>query len=455
MNEESKFFPASKDAEEWVIGCAMLDRDSISIALELNPDDFWYETNRELFTAIAHLYRTTGRCETAAVKLHIQSTGRQAKFRNMNDEEGSFALYDAILAAMERVTSTSAMRHHVDIVKGLARRRLLERAIHDGGRAIASSPVEDDEAIVSTLIRKLLEITGNVSKVREMLGPLVARTLDGLLNAAAVPQTPRIQFGIPELDRVLAGGVAQQRLALIAARPGEGKTSLALTLLRAAAKDGRRGIFFSLENTVEDTALHALASEGQVSTSNIASRDLKELEVKRLRYAAEVLNCSTIQIDDRSRLSVASIRGEAKRFAMEHGDPEFVIVDHLSLMEFERGENQNLRVGNTSRALKLLAKELNCAMVVLCQMSRAIESRDSPRPKLSDLRDSGSLEQDADQVIFCWTPERPTWKKPAQNSTLVVAKNRGLATGDVDCEFAANLMLFRNRPTQSGGEAAY
>ena len=454
MNEESKFFPASKEAEEWVIGCSMMDADSVSIALELSPDDFWYETNREIFTSIAHLYRTTGRCETLAVKLHIQSTGRQSKFRSLTDDEGSLALYEALLTAMERVTTPSSMRHHVELVKSLARRRLLERAIHDGGRAIASSPVEDDEAIASTLIRKLLEITGNSVKVREMLGPLVLRTLEGLLNAAAVPQTPRVAFGIPELDRVLAGGVAQQRLALIAARPGEGKTSLALTLLRAAAKDGRRGIFFSLENTVEDTALHALASEGQVSTSNIATRDLSEMEVKRLRYASEVLSCSTIQIDDRARLSVSSIRGEAKRFAMEHGDPEFIIVDHLSLMEFERGENQNLRVGNTSRALKLLAKELNCAMIVLCQMSRAIESRESPRPKLSDLRDSGSLEQDADQVIFCWTPERPTWKKPAQNSTLVVAKNRGLATGDVDCEFAANLMLFRDRKEPSG-EAAY
>ncbi len=442
--------PNDNDAEEAVIGSLLIDGTAIfQIADFLQPADFYFEQNRWLYEACMELFK---RDEAINQVTLAQELSRQGRLESCGGA--------ARLSYLISICPTSLdIEHYARIVYRLS---VMRQMISAGDRISAigfeaGPDVEDSLAKAESVLFKLRrgQGTGDLTHIRQVLDKYFE---------VAPPSTeerpeklPYVLSSFSGLDEFL-GGFQRADLIIIAGRPSMGKTSLALNIARNAAVEHRACVaHFSAEMARDSLVLRLLSSESGVNSRRVRFGQHTEDEERRVMEATGVLSEAPIYIDDTPMLRMAEMRSKALRLNYEIGI-DMVIIDYLQLMQGEgvRGENRVQEISYISRALKALARELNAPVLAVSQLSRAVEWRASHEPQLSDLRESGSIEQDADVVIFIyrdeyyykseeeWIAAHPDREYPREEADVIIAKHRNGPTGRIKMRFRHNLAKFES-----------
>lgn len=442
--------PQNPDAEAAVLAAAILSSEVVpEIASALTPDDFYRPTNRTVFAAVIELFRRDIPIDQVSLADYLEAAGQLSRVGGkpfiIDLASNSFALVN--------------WRQHVKIVRRCSILRQLIAA-STGITALAfDAPPDDIESIIQQSESMLFSVTNKeVENASKPLGEFVAQAYAEIQDIALNPgHIAGVATGFRDLDKVLLG-MRPGSLNIVGARPGVGKTSFALSLAVNAAKAGTTVMFFSLEMSGSEIATRLLCAEALVSNEDVRAGRISEEMWTPLVEAAERLDKLDFIIDDTAGTNVVEIRTKARR-ALHGKEKALVIVDYLQLINpTHRAENQNVAIGEISRSLKVLAKDLGVPVVALSQLSRDIEKRPDKRPVLADLRDSGSIEQDADTVMFIdrsltedeANDERHN-RPPMGTANIVVAKNRAGRSGvDVPLAFIANRTAFRDLAFNQG-----
>lgn len=423
MADMQKNLPCALEAEQSVLGSILIDPNCFGDLTEIiRAEDFYLDEHGEIFDAMQDLFAKSREIDLVTLIDTLVSRG-------VYDEEES-KKYIKIIA--QTVPSASNVMDYAQIVREKSLLRSLI-GVSDEIRDMAFSAQGDAKDIIDSAEAKVFAIAqGSENKgfvhIREAISRTYAR-LDLLAkDKDAASGTPT---GFSALDRTLVG-LGEGDLVLIGARPGMGKTSFAMNVATNIAKSTQKNVcVFSLEMSAEQLASRMLSSEALVDSYAIRSGDLTTEQYKKLADAAADLSESNILIDDTTGITVTRMKAKLRRVK----NLGLVVVDYLQLMQGERknSDNRVLEVGDISRGLKILAKELKIPVICCAQLSRGPESRTDKRPMLSDLRDSGAIEQDADIVVFLYRDEYYKEPKAGEQSVAecIVAKNRHGSTGTV------------------------
>jgi len=430
-----KLPPQNVEAEQSVLGAILLDNHALNRAMELlSPDDFYKEAHRRIFQAILEL---NDRNEAIDLVTLTES------LRRRNDLEGVGGA--SYLTDLVNAVPTSAnISHHAKIVheKSLLR-QLVQTSTEIAARGYEST--ERIEELLDYAEQRIFGISDAKMKspfhpIREIVKEsfeMIERRYEQKESVTGVPT------GIPEMDNLTAG-LHPGDLIIVAGRPSMGKTAFALNIAQHAAIEKRMPVaIFSLEMAREQLAIRMLCAEARVDAHKLRSGYLGAADWPRLTAAAGRITEAPIFIDDSAGLSVLELRAKARRLSRDQ-DLSVIIVDYLQLMR-GRGDadNREQEISEISRSLKALAKELRVPVIALSQLSRAVESRTDRRPQLSDLRESGAIEQDADVVMFVYREEvfKPT-EENRNMAKIIVSKQRNGPTGDVDVVFLKEFTRF-------------
>ncbi len=442
--------PSDSDAEEAVIGALLIDGTSIfQIADFLQAADFYDESNRWLYEACLALYQ---RDEAINQVTLAQELSRQGRLEACGGA--------ARLSYLISVCPTSLdIEHYARIVYRLSVMRQMIAA----GERISAIGYEAGPDVTDSLARAEGVLFG--LRRGQAGGDLlhIRQVLDKYFEVPPPPtedrpeRLPYVLSSFPGLDEFL-DGFQRADLVIIAGRPSMGKTSLALNIARNASVDHRACVaLFSLEMARDSLVQRLLSSESGVNTRRIRFGQHTEDEERRVMEATGILSEAPVYVDDTPMLRVAEMRSKALRLNYERG-VDMVIVDYLQLMEGEghRGENRVQEISYISRTLKALARELDAPVLAVSQLSRAVEWRASHEPQLSDLRESGSIEQDADVVLFIyrdeyyykteeeWLTAHPDREYPREEADVIIAKHRNGPTGRIKMRFRHNLARFES-----------
>lgn len=451
---QERLLPHNIEAEEAVIGSLLIDGDALFVlSSPLLPDDFYREKNRICFAAILRLHQ-------AGRKVDQLTLAGDLALRDELEIVGGMAYLSHLVA----ITPTSA---HIDDYAAIVSRAATMRRLIEAGNRIVTLGYDNSEDVDTALNGAEAAITA-VRGAGTPAGYISIREFyDGFLSQS--PQDMEgPEAGIPlmtsfyGLDHLL-NGLKRSNLLILGARPSMGKTTLAMNLAVNAARDGHVGLIFSMEMSVDEICLRILSAEARVPFRIISSRLYTDYEEGEIISAIGRLSDLPLYIDSTGSLPMSEMRRKCRRLAMERG-LDFVVVDYLQLMRGEgRGRQQVNRVqevSDISRELKILASDFSIPVLVCSQLSRVVESRVGHRPILSDLRDSGSIEQDADVVMFIhredyytsadeWRSQRPGQPYPRNIAEIIVAKHRSGPTGTAELLFDGQ--FFRFHESRAGG----
>ena len=449
MNE-AKLPPHDTDAEEAVIGALLIDGTAIfKVADFLKVPDFYYEQNQWLYEACLSLYQ---RPDPEAIN---QITVAQELSRRGRLESCGGAAH---LSYLISICPTSLdIEHYARIVYRLS---VMRQMISAGDRIAAigyevGPDVEDSLGRAESILFQLRRGQGarDLMHIRQVLDKYFEVT--PTLPEARPQELPYVLSSFTGLDEFL-GGFQRSDLIIIAGRPSMGKTSLALSIARNAAVEHRVCVaLFSLEMARESLVMRLLSSESGVNSRRIRFGEHNEDEERRIMEATGVLSEAPIYVDDTPMLRMGELRSKALRLNFERGIG-LVIIDYLQLMQGEgRRENRVQEISYISGSLKALSRELNVPVIAVSQLSRAVEWRASHEPQLSDLRESGSIEQDADVVLFIyrdeyyykeeeWQAQHPDREYPREEADIIIAKHRNGPTGRIKLRFRHSLVRFEN-----------
>ncbi len=427
--------PNNPDAEANVLSAMLLSSEVVEEALtELLPDDFYRPMNKALFETMHDMYDRSLPIDSITLIDYLNS-------KNKLQEVGGEAY---ILELMGQTLSLVNWQHHASIVRRDAMLREIIGATNQINQLAYNAPTDTKE-VVERAESMLLSVTDR--EVKNAYKPLNDYLIEAFNEAKEVCEAGGVAAGVPtgypSLDRMLMG-LREGQLVIIGARPAVGKTSFALNLALNAASEGYTVAFFSLEMSGKEIAQRFICAHAQVNMSNFRTGKISPQEWANIGQAAEDLSSLDILIDDTPGITVTEIRAKARRM-LHNKEKAIIILDYLQLVSppaGRRAESRTVEVSEMSRALKIMAKELAVPVISLSQLSRAVESRTGKRPQLSDLRESGSIEQDADIVMFLDRSsdeqEAAREDRPAEGITrIIVAKNRSGPIGDVDLVFLA------------------
>ena len=443
--------PHSLEAEQSVLGAILLsDRTLYALVIDegLKPEDFYRERHREIYESILELYADNEPIDVLTVTEHLRARGKL-------DEVGGTAAVDALAGA---VPAAGNVRRYAKIVRdhALLRRLLLKAYEIQAGVLNNSAPAEE---LVEQAERAMFEVahderTKDFRDVGDLLHDEIAKWQKLAAGTLATTGTPS---GFSRLDEI-TGGFQPGNLVVIAARPSMGKSALVANIaenVALAKADPRAVALFSLEMSEAELAQRFIASRAKIKGDDLRKGRLKdERQWKRVLDAAEAYSRAPLFIDDSSDIGILEIRAKARRLhsqMLDRGGLGLVIVDYLQLMRPDgRVESRVEQVGQMSRGLKILARELNVPVIALSQLSRAVESRTDKRPLLSDLRESGQIEQDADLVVFIYRDDyyHPDTSERPGEADLIVAKHRNGGLGDVPLVFQGEFTRFMNKQTE-------
>ena len=422
MADMQKNLPCALEAEQSVLGSILIDPNCFADLTEIiHADDFYLDEHGEIFYAMQDLFAKSREIDLVTLIDTLVSRGVY------NEEESK--KYIKVIA--ETVPSAANVLDYAKIVREKSLLRSLIGAA-DEIRESAFSAQGDVKDIIDSAEAKVFSIAqGSESKGFVHIREAISRTYERLdLLARDKDAASGTPTGFSALDRTIVG-LGEGDLVLIGARPGMGKTSFAMNIATNIAKSSQKNVcVFSLEMSAEQLASRMLSSEALVDSYAIRSGNLTTDQYKKLADAAADLSESNILIDDTTGITVTRMKAKLRRVK----NLGLVVVDYLQLMQGERNsDNRVLEVGDISRGLKILAKELKIPVICCAQLSRGPESRTDKRPMLSDLRDSGAIEQDADIVMFLYRDEY--YKAPGEGeqsvAECIVAKNRHGSTGTV------------------------
>lgn len=399
-NTLGKLPPQAIDLEEAVLGALMLEKDALSLVIDiLAPENFYPETHQEIYRAIVMLFNASEPVDMRTVVSQLRKNGK------LEFIGGSY--YIAELTS--KVSSAANVEYHARIVTEMAIKRELIKVASE----IHHDAYEDTTDVFQLLDRTesaLFEISEvNIRKNYDSMTSLMAQAIQELEEKKNHKDgLTGVPSGFTALDRVTSGW-QRSDLVIIAARPGMGKTAFVVSALRNAAVDFNKAVaIFSLEMSSVQLVNRLISAEAQLESEKIKKGNLAEHEWQQLIHKTNKLSNAPIFIDDTPALSILELRAKCRRLKAQH-QVELIVIDYLQLMSGDSskgGGNREQEIASISRALKGIAKELDVPVIALSQLSRAVETRGGDkRPQLSDLRESGSIEQDADMVMFLYRPE--------------------------------------------------
>lgn len=439
-----KSIPSNLEAERAVLGSLMIDPDAIvKIASTLRPEDFFRERHAWLYEAMQALHERREPLDFVTIVDELER-------RNQLQEIGG----PAFLTDLISTTPTALyIDHYARIVERTA---VLRRLIAAAGK-IAELAYDESQDVDDVVDRAEQIVLGvSESRIHRDLMPIRAIMTNVVDRIDFLARNQGTLMGVPTgftmLDKLL-GGLQKSDLVILAGRPGMGKSSFALSIAQNAAKRfSARVAIFTLEMSNEQMVQRLLSMETGIDSHRLRLGAVEEDEWSILLEAANMLATTNIFIDDTPAASVMEIRTKARRLYAEHG-LDLILIDYMQLMTGQAGsgrnDNRQQEISYISRSLKSLARELNVPVVALSQLSRAVESRSDKRPMLSDLRESGSIEQDADLVLFLYREDYYIEDTERQNiADVLVAKHRHGATGTVSLYFRKELTQFRDLEIQ-------
>ena len=432
--------PHSEEAEKSVLGSMLMDRDAIVEAEDiLVKEDFYQRQYGILFEAMVELYQ-----EGKPVDLITL----QDKLKEKDVPEALSSL-DFFRELVDIVPTSTNVRQYAQIVHDKATLRSLIKVTEDIGNACYLGK-EETPAILEKTEKEIFGLLQNRNRMSDFvpIQEIVLNSLNAIEEAAKTRgRVTGIATGFTELDYKLTG-LHPAELILVAARPAMGKTAFVLNIAQYAAfKDNHAVAMFSLEMSKEQLVTRLMASESMVDSQQIRTGDLRDSDWEKLLEGASLIGNSKLIIDDTAS-SLAEIRSKCRKYKQTY-DIEMVVIDYLQLMSgsnTRRNESRQQEISEISRALKVLARELNIPIIALSQLSRAVEARQDHRPMLSDLRESGAIEQDADVVMFLYRDEYYNPDTEKKNiAEVIVAKQRNGATGSIELVWLGQYTKFANK----------
>ncbi|MDD6643153.1 MAG: replicative DNA helicase [Faecousia sp.] len=433
--------PHSLEAEQSVLGSMLIDSRCVNDVIGMvRPGDFYLQTNRDIYETIYEMFSYSQVIDPVTVLDKMRERG-------VYDEQNSTKY---IMQLMEVTPTAANVKQYAQIVKDKALLRSLTEAassiietVYDGSGS-AQDMLEAAEKQIYALRR------GNTNDSLEHVGTIVLKVFDRLTELSeAGSDISGISTGLHDLDKALSG-LNKTDLMLLAGRPGMGKTSLGLNIaLNVAKKYPKRTVaFFSLEMSKQQLVTRLLANESFIDNKKLTTGKLSVDEWSKLGIASSAISQTDLRVDDNPSITVAEMNAKCRRI----DDLALVVIDYLQLMTSSGakntygGENRQQVVSDISRSLKIMAKELNVPVLCLSQLSRANESRQDKRPMLSDLRESGAIEQDADEVLFIYREDYYNKETEKQNiAECIIAKNRHGETGTVELQWLPQFTTFADR----------
>ena len=431
--------PQNIQAEQAVLGAMLLKKDAIAEAAEkLRPEDFYREAHRLVYQAILELFRRDEAADLVTVTEQLKKTDNLEK-------AGGIAFVTSLANA---VPTAANLEYHARIVLEKARlRNLIDTATEIAGEAYEDA--EEIGSLMDDAEKKILAVTGRGSSFDlTSIGDLVLDVFSKVEERSKQKNAlTGLASGFVDLDR-LTSGFQPSDLILVAARPSMGKTAFTLNIATyVAVRLGKPVAFFSLEMSNTQLVQRMLCAEGGIDSQALRSGVLERDDWTRLISASDRLMKAPIFIDDTPGITVSELRSKARRIKAQHG-LSLVVIDYLQLMQGRpgrNGDNRQQEISEISRSLKALARELGVPVIALSQLSRSVEARQIKRPMLSDLRESGSLEQDADIVMFLYREDYYDAETERKNITdVIIAKHRNGPIDTVQLFFEKRFTKFTN-----------
>jgi len=433
-----KLPPQNNEAEQCLLGCLMLDKDAIVKVIDfIKEEDFYKSIHQDIFQAMSDLYERQN-------PIDILSVSSRLKERSKLEDIGGSAYLTSLINTVPTAT-------HVSNYAKIVRQKKILRDLISASEEIGLSAFDEAEE-VDVLLDKAEKtvfgigqrsLTQTFLPIKDILSDTFER-LDELSKYAG--KLRGVPTGFVDLDKIL-GGLQKSDLVILAARPSMGKTSLALDIARNIAVLENKPVgLFSLEMSKDQLADRLLASTANINLWNLRNgKGLTSDDYSRLQHAMGSLSEAPLYIDDAGSVNILQIRAMARRLQASKG-LSLIVIDYLQLMEpMNRFQSAVQQVTENSRALKMLAKELNVPVLVLSQLSRAVESRVPQIPRLADLRESGAIEQDADVVMFIYREDKYNENSLQKNiAKILIEKHRNGPTGGLDLYFDEHRVSFRN-----------
>ncbi len=439
MADINRIPPSSIESEQCVIGSILIEGETIIPVVEiLESQDFYSDSHRVIFDSMKELSEERVPIDIVTVSEKLRSKGYLEDIGGVNYLSSTTTV----------VPTTSNVKTYAEIVKQKSVLRSLIRVSNDI-ISLGYSEDEDIDEVLNQAEKKIFDIsqdrvTSDFNPIGKVLTDVYSMIEDVYSSGS---ELTGLDTGFSDLNKKL-GGLQKSDLVLVAARPGMGKTAFALNLVSNVAIKSKASVaVFSLEMSKEQLVQRLISSQSNVALSNIAKGKIADDEWKKIMDAMKVLSSADIYIDDTPGIKVSEIRSKCRKLKMEKG-LDMVMIDYLQLMEGDgKNESRQQEVSKMSRSLKILAKEMNCPVVALSQLSRNTETGKDHMPKLSDLRDSGAIEQDADIVMFIYRDEYyngiETEKKNIAD--IKIAKNRHGETCDIELVWIGEIQKFKDR----------
>ena len=430
--------PHDIEAEQAIIGSMLTDKDAVIAAIEiLREQDFYREDNRIIYSAILNLYNRSEPIDIITLKAELKSMGKLEAVGGL----------EYIVQLPDRVPTTSNVEQYIKIVEEKSMLRALIKTA-DELITLGYDPTQEVEQVIDTAEKKIFEVMQKknqkgYSSMKDILIDTFTQ-LEQLYNQKEM--ITGVPTGFADLD-YRTSGLHNSDLILVAARPAMGKSAFALNIATHAAVRGKVPVaIFSLEMSKEQMANRILCSEAMVDSAKVRTGKIDDEEWGKLAAASGELSEAGIYIDDTPGISVMEIRAKCRKMKLEK-NIGLVVIDYLQLVQGSnrKGGSREQEIAEISRSLKILAKEINVPVIALSQLSRAPEQRVDHRPMLSDLRESGSIEQDADIVMFLYRDDYYNEDTDKKNiAEVIIAKHRSGATGTVELLWLGNYTKFVN-----------
>ena len=430
-----KILPNSLEAEQALLGCILIDNNAqVDIITKVDMSDFYAETHKDIFDCMSKVF-------TKNIPVDFVTLTNQLEADKKLEKVGGI---DYITYLTNAVPSAANFSYYLDIVKSMSARRKL---IAESQEIIKTAfDTEDGEHAMQIAEKKIFDLSQKeTSSDLEQVGKRILQNV--LTQVSEISQNKGRLRGIPtgfkDFDSIIFG-LQKSDLIIVAARPGVGKTSLAMNIAEhAALEEGKKVAVFDLEMSGEQLMMRAISSVAKVSLSHILNGDMDNEEWKRFWTAEKKLAQSHLYVNDSSMVTPFDIISKCRKLKMTEG-LDLVVIDYLQLMTMgnKSYESRTNEVSSITRTLKVAAKELNVPIILLSQLNREVDKRDNHKPVLSDLRESGSIEQDADIVLFLYNPEN--YEDEPGTVYLIIAKHRSGETGDIKLRWVGEYTKFLN-----------